>query len=159
MGSLLLISLLLLFLFTSLLPSITLAKAQVGLSVSQEKMNAMIWIRDNTEENSIILAPIIDGYLINAIAKRDTVIKNSFLFVKNAREVLDDINSIYTTRYSTDAVSLLSKYSVNYILIDENTKHDYEIDDLYYSADGRCFEKVYSSTSLKIYKSVCILNG
>ena len=145
---------LLIFVFTSLLPSINYAKSSVEESYDYKEISAFEWVRANTGEDAIIFASLEEGHLINYISERKNVIDNNFLMQVNADQRLGDVNTIFTTKFETEAIRLLNKYDVDYILFSENAREEYEISKLEYVFDENCFELVYDD-STKIYKTLC----
>jgi hypothetical protein len=133
--------LLLAFVLTSIIPSLALAKNTAEHSVPRDKVLALEWLSLHTSEGSVILASIDEGNLVTAVAKR----KNVF-----------DVHRIFTTQYSTEAVELLSKYSVDYIFFSQDAKDYYNIESLPYLSN-ECFELVYENKEAKIYKPLCRL--
>ena len=60
---------------------------------------------------------------------------------------------IYTTLYKVEAVRLLNKYDINYIVLSDYVCDNYNINELKYATDD-CFKLVYNE-SVKIYSSLC----
>ena len=54
----------------------------------------------------------------------------------------------------TDAITLLNKYNVSYILFSERVKRFYNINELKYATDTNCFKLVYDRET-EIYESLC----
>ncbi|MBU4283538.1 MAG: hypothetical protein KJ968_00355, partial [Nanoarchaeota archaeon] len=78
----------------------------------------------------------------------------NFLLIKDAEQRLENVRIIYTTHYETDAIPLLNKYNIKYIVLSKRSMSDYDITDLNYRTDEKCFELVYDK-EVKIYKSLC----
>lgn len=142
------------FVITSLLPSIGYAKSSIDNAYDEELISAFEWIQKNTREDDVILATLDEGHLINKIADRKNVIDDNFLMQFNVDQRLDDVNSIFTTKFETEAIRLLNKYDVDYILFSEIAEQEYGITKLDFVFDENCFELVYDD-STKIYKTLC----
>jgi hypothetical protein len=143
----------LLFIVTSVIPSLTLAYYTSQTSITEEEIEALNWLNKNTPENSVILATVYEGNLVTAVAKRKNVIDSNFLLIKDAEQRFRDVNKIYTTFSITEAVTLLNKYDVDYIYFSPKAESAYAMEELSYAED-RCFSEVYSKGA-KIYKSLC----
>ncbi|MEE9525883.1 MAG: hypothetical protein V3V78_04735, partial [Candidatus Woesearchaeota archaeon] len=122
-------------------------------SPTKTDIHALEWLKQNTDNNTIIAASLKDGYLINAIAERKNIIDENFLLAPNTAERYNDINAIFKYPQKTEAISTLNKYNIKYILLTETTKSEFDIEDLHY-LDRKCFKTVYDNQT-KIYKSFC----
>ncbi|MBW2964633.1 hypothetical protein KY363_04185 [Candidatus Woesearchaeota archaeon] len=151
------IPLVLLLLLTSVLPSVAKASVSVSESVSIEELKALEWLRLSTPEESVVLSTIDEGSMIAAVAERKDVADSSFLLIRSPSDVYDDISSMYTVRFKTQAVELMDKYGVDYIYFSPRAKAQFGIDELKY-VEPDCFELVYNETVL-IYRSFCELKA
>jgi hypothetical protein len=149
------IGFLLLFVSSSLVPSLIYANLAVSESVSEAQINAFGWLSENTGPSAVILASEGEGHMIAALSKRKNVADTNFLLQKDAEQILGDIRTIYTTRFQTEAIRLLNKYNANYIILSNYEKEEYGIDKLSY-VEGDCFKLVYDS-DVKIYESRCVV--
>jgi len=140
---------------TSFTTSIAYTKQSLKDSVSEEELNALGWIKANTELDSVVLGTLEEGYLITAVAKRANIADKNFIMIKDASQRVDDIDLLYNTVYETAALGVLDKYKVDYILFSDIAKKKYSIEQLKFIND-KCFELVYSE-GIKIYKPVCVL--
>jgi len=136
-----------LLVLTSVLPSITAAQTT---DVPQD-LDAFRWLQENTPEDAVVLAPYREGFLVNAIAERKNVLDENFILVQDLSQRLEDVETVYATSFSTQAIESLQRYNVSYIIISPETPYD----ELLY-ADETCFPLVYNQTS-KIYGARCHL--
>jgi len=143
-----------LFIFNSIIPTVSYANNIIRETPSRHDINALLWLKNNSGEEDVILASLDEGYLVNTIAERKNVIDNHFLLIKDAEQRLGDVKEIYTTHYETEAIPLLNKYNIKYIFLSRRAMKDYNIIDLNYKTDKKCFELVYDN-EVKIYKSMC----
>ena len=144
---------LLLVVITSVLPSIARASVVINDSVAKEEVMALLWIRDNTPKDSVVVSTIDEGDLVSAISERKNVADNDFILIRSSGIVFDDITQIYTSILKTDAVELLTKYGAGYIYVSPRAQKEFNITDIRY-ADKDCFELVYDD-KVKVYKSLC----
>lgn len=138
---------------TLILPSFSLANETIQTSITEVELDALEWIRQNTPENSVVLATVDEGSLITTVAKRKNIIDSNFLMIKDAEQRYKDAERIYKTFSVTDAIALLNKYKINYIYFSPKAAGEYRIDGISY-AESRCFPLVYDK-EIKIYESVC----
>jgi len=139
----------------SIYPSFVAAKSVKYNSITNEEIDALNWIKDNTDKDSVVLAGIEEGHLITAIADRKNVIDQTFLLVDDAFVRLKDVQFIYFTWSEASALDLLSKYDVDYIYLSQRTKNFYKIDNIIYTSNKVCFEKVKENEKTEIYKVKC----
>jgi hypothetical protein len=143
-------------LLTSFLPSLLYAKLSVANEIGENEILALEWLKGNTPENSVVAGSTAAGHLITAIANRKDIMDTNYLMQENAEQRLLDLNTIYTTRFQTDAVKLLNKYGASYILFSDQERDYYKIPDLSYVNEGNCFNLVYDKGA-KIYQAVCVI--
>ncbi len=150
----LVIGLLVLFIATSVVPSIIYANTEVKTAATQKEITALQWLKENSENGSIILGTIEDGHLITEIAGRKNVIDSNFLQINNINEISDDVDKAYTTQDSTTAIEIADKYHANYLYFSPRAKEKYKIQAPAYSQDSRCFELIYSG-EIQIFRIKC----
>jgi len=148
----------LVFIFNSIIPTIGYTSKIIRETPSKHEIDALLWLKNNSNEKDVILASLDEGYLVNAVAERKNVIDKNFLLIKDAEQRLEDIRKIYITPYETEAIPLLNKYHIKYIFFSKRAMNDYNIVDLNYRTDEKCFELVYDK-EVKIYKSLCRMEG
>lgn len=135
-----------LFFITSIIPTYYFVSQNVAISDSE--INALTWIEENTALNATVIGSLNQGHAISAIAERRNVIDSNFLLIKNPTQRLEDVDTIYTTNYETEAVELLNKYDINYILTNGEK--------IPYVKDKKCFDLVFDEET-KVYESKCAL--
>ncbi len=134
------------------LPSYGRAKAVISETISGDEVAALSWIRDNTGEDSTILAGINEGNYITAIAERRNVADSHFLL---APDRYADVAAMFTTESLVVATQLLDEYDVDYIYFSQTAKKYYKIDHLNYVGDENCFEEIYGTERVSIFKVLC----
>jgi len=144
-----------LFVATSVIPTLYYGNATVNNSFSDEEIAALIWIRKNTPKNATVVALPEEGHLITSVAQRKNVMDTDFLLMQDAEIRLADIIDIFTTVSETEAIELLNKYSASYIYFSPRAKSKLGIKSLRF-VEPKCFPVVYNRT-VEIYKSVCEL--
>ncbi|MBU0757590.1 MAG: glycosyltransferase family 39 protein [Nanoarchaeota archaeon] len=150
-----LIMLFFLILLTGIIPSIQFSYDTIKDSPTETDVNAFTWLKNNTKEDSIILATIEEGHYISYFGDRKNVLDSNFLLISNIDLRINDTEEIYTTPYKINALTLLEKYDVDYIIFSQHAEKEYNITGISYAMDD-CFSKVYSKT-LDIFKVKCSL--
>ncbi len=143
------------FLITSFIPSIYYASESISNSLTGDEFQAYTWIQNNTTEDSVILSTPQEGHYITSISKRKNVIDENFLLQTNVDQIYVDTQKIYSAIFETEALRLLNKYNVDYIILSNNAKILYGIEKLQY-IEERCFTLVYDN-SVQIFSVDCII--
>ncbi len=147
---LLFVLLVLIFIFNSVVPSITYSLDELKNTPTEQEIMALLWIKNNTEEDVVVLASLKEGHLLNYISQRKNFIDANFLLVENIDQRFSDYNTLFKTQYQTDAVRLLNKYGISYIYLSENGGESL------YSRHGKCFDELYDE-GIFIYELSCEL--
>jgi uncharacterized membrane protein len=148
------VMILVVFILTSVLPSIAYASEIVRSSVSPAEIDALVWLGESTPEDSVVLSTMQEGSLVAAIARRKNAVDDDFLLIRESDNVFDDVKQMYTSILKTGAVELLNKYGVNYIYVSPRAASEFGVTELKY-AEKDCFELVYDVSGVKVYKSLC----
>lgn len=165
-------SLIFLFILTLLFPAISHGY-NVEKSLDKSSLiSALEWIRQdveldeslniiNSSEKTIISSPI-EGYIIKYFTGVRPVLDESFLLVEKSNAIYEDIYKIYTTPFETDALLLLNRHNVRYIILDDTVRAEFSISDVKYANDKSCFQKVFptnesSDNTTIVYKVGCFL--
>ena len=154
-GKILFILFILLAIMTSVLPSFSYSMKSLQNTPDVRDIEALMWLKSNSPDDSVIAATFDEGHLITAIAGRKNIADHNFLLIPDAKQRLEDVDTLFTGPYITNAVEILNYYEADYIFFSDNTKERFEIDDLSYG-EGDCFKLIYDQ-NVKIYESVCRL--
>jgi hypothetical protein len=132
-----------------IIPSFTAASQPQDIP-SKELMAAMEWIANNTENDSVILAPLEYGHVIAAVAERQNVLDSNFLFAKDAGQRFTDLKQIYSGNQETEGVRLMSSYYVSYVIPvwEKGAVKPAYLEDI------GCFRQVYYPFP-RVYKALC----
>lgn len=147
------LSIIVLAIFTSLVPSITFASKAIDDVADNEHIDALLWLEKNSKEDATILVPLEMSGLTQQIGKRTVIINDRFLSVKDAAQRYDDINSLYTSLYKTNALGILTKYGVDYVIFSSDIGAHFNVTDLNF-IDERCFDLVYGE-DVRIFRVRC----
>ncbi|MBN2368778.1 hypothetical protein JXC34_07180 [Candidatus Woesearchaeota archaeon] len=143
-SSILYASVVVLLMVSQIIPGFMLMYNSVQESPSKDYIAGFSWLRENTPEDSTIVALPEEGNLITYFGNRKNVADSDYLMIDNPEVVLKDIELIFRQRFKVGAIQLLEKYNAEYILFSEKTKKTYKLDHLMYVPDP-CFELVFDS--------------
>ncbi len=147
------------FFIFSIIPALYAGHRAVTSSVTNDEIKALKWIANNTEQGAVVVGNLYEGHVINTVAQRPNVIDTNFLLIKNIDQRLQDVNIMYTTPSETEAVRIIDKYNIGYILFSKNSKELYHLQSLPFVADSHCFQEAYTQDSIEVYKSLCRLES
>jgi hypothetical protein len=142
--------------FGIILSSVLYASHLVRLEPQKETVAALLWLNENSKEDAIVLSDYNNGIYIKYFADRKTVMDYDFEYLPNAEELYNDTLMLFKTRDYKEAMELLNKYSVDYIIIDPDMKP------LLYSGNNlkgllfllesiEDFKKIYSQSGIEIW--------
>lgn len=149
-----LIVFLILFVITSILPSIYLGLEKARNTPKIEDIVVLEWAGQNTPKTATIAGTLEEGHMIAYYAKRKNIMDDNFLLVQNVDQRLNDLDSIYTTRFQIEAVSILNKYDAKYVFFSSHAKKKYETQNLSY-IDNECFQQAFYSQNTSLYINKC----
>jgi hypothetical protein len=149
------IVIIILVMITSIVPSYYFASAAIKESAPESTVKALEWLKENKHDSATVAASVKEGHLVSAIAEKKNIADFNFVLIRDVDERLADLETIFTSPYKTNAVELLNKYQVKYILLTEQAKIQYGIKDLIYAEDRKCFKEIYDEENTKIYQSIC----
>ncbi len=144
------------FLFSAAIPAFGYFQASKQSIPGESEINGMLWLRENSSENSVIAGSVKDGFMINEVAKRRNIIDGNFLMNPYSEERFQDVSALYTTNFETSALELMNKYSSKYIFFGKNVRTEYNASKLNFE-DKKCFLNVFDENNVKIYKTWCQL--
>ncbi len=147
--------LIILIISTLIIPSFLLSNKLISNSISQEEIEALTWIDENTIANSIVLASPQEGHLISAIAKRRSIINILYIGVPKITERFEDTNRLFATQSETKALALSKKYNIKYIYLSERAKNRYKIGELVYIKNEECYKEIYTNKKTNVYEFTC----
>jgi hypothetical protein len=150
----------LLLLITQIVPGIIAMSNESNSSPKPEYIESFRWLKNNTENDSVILSIPEEGNLITYYGDRKNVIDTSFILIDDPGTILKDVNSIYTQKFKIEGLRLLEKYDVDYIILSENAKKKYGISEISYISSP-CFYMAYKGNIIiyKLNKNSCTLKS
>jgi 4-amino-4-deoxy-L-arabinose transferase-like glycosyltransferase len=147
--------LVLLFILTSVLSSFYYTSEKINSATSVEEIKGLLWLKTNSPRQSTVLGSLSYGHLITTISNRKNVADSNFLLIQNPAQRVSDVKSLYTTLYKTEALDLIEKYNIDYIIFSKKIADEFDIKIIKYMNE-ECFELVYDE-GIQIYKPLCRL--
>ena len=146
---------------TTLSPTFSLIDSEIESAPSDQKIETLLWARDNIPSDSTILSSYEDGFLIRYYTRRQTVLDSNFLIVEDIDTIVDDINEFYNTIYVIDALRILEKYDVSHVFLSDKIIDRLGDEVGRVLDDERCFEEVFSHGEKEnsLYEVTCSLRG
>ncbi len=145
-----------LLLITQLIPGFILMTK--NNNIKKEYIDGFIWLKNNTKKDSVVIAIPEEGNLITYYGERKNIIDTDFLLIKDIEVRYKDVESVFTQKFRIEALRILEKYNVDYIMFTEKAKEKYGIEDIAYIHD-ECFDLVLNRTVqiYKVNKTLCTL--
>lgn len=138
------------FIFVLLLNLVSLTAffARESPAASETDISAMNFLKTTVDDRSgTVVAPYEYGHMINAIAEKPNIADSSFLLITAPEQRIKDINTIYTTPFEVNAISIMQKYDAEYLYVFNKRPKYIESD---------CFKMIYDR-QIKIYRLECSL--
>ncbi len=143
-----------LLLLSTVLPALNVAVRQD--TPSEEEIAAFQWLSENTPEKTTVLATLEEGHLVTHYGNRRNLIDDRFMLAQNAEQRFQDLTSLFTTRFQTQALDLAEQYKIEYLVLTPSAKEKYNLKRDFPYATKRCFELVYDNETM-ILKRHCTL--
>jgi hypothetical protein len=121
---------------------------------SNQDLAAFKWLESNTPQTATVLALLEEGHLVTYYGKKHNILDDQFSLIKDVEDRFNSLNILYTTQFQTEALAMLGKYDVQYIVFSPQVKEKFNINKLHYV--NNCLEKVYNEDT-RIYRVKCKL--
>jgi len=113
------------------------------------------WASENIPNSSVIMSSLEEGNIVTYYGKRKDVMDTNFLLTPSIDQRLQDVDTVYTTTFETQAIGILNKYNSKYLLITPSTLQKYGLKEIPYVKDNKCFEIAYYREGTYLYKVDC----
>ncbi len=122
----------------------------------ENDLEAFQWLEKNVPKKEGVIALLEEGHLVTYYGKRENFMDDQFSMIDNIEKRFADLNSLFTTKFQTHAISLLDEYDYKYLMFTPLAQEKYGIERFDY-IKGKCFDKIYDNET-KIYLARCTLN-
>ena len=89
----------------------------------------------------VVAADVYEGHLITTLAGKKNIVDTSFLLAPKPLERLNDLELLYTTGSAATAYGIIDKYKIKVIYLSGESQQKYEIEELKYAKENKCFER------------------
>lgn len=143
-----------LFFITSVIPSM-----YIGIKNSKDTPNVsdilvLEWASKNIPKTATIAGTLEEGHIIAHYANRKNIMDDNFLLTENIDSRLNDLDTIYTTKFQIEAISKLENYKSKYIILTDYARKKYNIQNISY-INNECFQEIFYSQNTSIYYVKC----
>jgi len=136
-----------------LFSQISYLKILITSSPQNDELSSLIWLKENTPQDAIVISHHSNSFLIQHIAKRKTVYDP---LSPNFNETLNDLDALYYTRNIEKAEKILNRYNSTYFWINKKMKEKiWKEDDeglLFLFSNSKRFKEVYKSENVEIWR-------
>lgn len=128
-----------------------------GSYPSTSMADGLEWLKENSEENSLVISHTSRGFWIESIAQRPVLADSFVESIRNYKTKQQDINGIFYDVDLDDTMALLGKYGVKYILVDSEMRNGLVWSKekeglLYLFRNNKTFERVYAVNDTEIWR-------
>ncbi|MDD9953539.1 MAG: hypothetical protein OXR66_04330 [Candidatus Woesearchaeota archaeon] len=139
------------FVFTAILPALVDAKASIR-APTQEDVEAFEQIR--LPHDAVLLTTVREGAAVQYFSGKRTLTDNDFLLMKHGDELVKDIESVYTARFSTTIVNKAAKLGFSHILFSNDAEIEYNRGRIFVE-NPRCLTYEILPNDVRLYKVRC----
>lgn len=121
-------------------------------------IDSLKWLRENSDEHSIVLSHPSKGYWVEAVAKRPVLMDGFSDSIMDYSKKHLDMNDIFYSVDLDDTAELIRKYNISYIFIDNEMRQGLVWSRekeglLYLLRNNRTFEMVHSQDDAELWKA------
>ncbi|MEE9323119.1 MAG: STT3 domain-containing protein [Candidatus Aenigmarchaeota archaeon] len=85
----------------------------IGSSLTNDWYEALVWLKDNTPEDAVLLEWWDFGWWFHYIGKKITLVDGGYHGDTPTRDIAD----FYTTPFEDDSLNFLKKYEIDYVMV------------------------------------------
>ncbi|MBI4983102.1 glycosyltransferase family 39 protein [Candidatus Woesearchaeota archaeon] len=122
---------------------------------TNQEIAAFQWLEKNTPPGARVASTLPEGHLVTYYSKRPNFMDDQFSLIKNVKQRFMDLNTLYTTKFQTQALNILEENKVQYLVLTPSAKEKYGIEKMEYLTQP-CFQKIYD-LGTRIYSIKCNL--
>jgi len=153
--TLFLVILIVLFIITAIIPSVMVGIERTKQTPTTSDLVVLEWASERLPADATIAATMEEGNMVSYYSRRKNIMDDNFLLTPNIDQRLSDVDSIFTTNFETQAVSVLNKYDSKYVFLSSYAIQKYHIKTLSYVGDQECFTDIYHLNVTVLYNTKC----
>jgi hypothetical protein len=143
---------LILFILTSVIPSITNAIIKTHETPTKKDVYVLKESQNKINDNELIMTKLDESYVVKFFTNKGTLFTDSVRF-NTEKDKIKDVKEFYDSTLKTNAIRTLNLYEVKYVFISETTKKNMTKTELS-KFDDECFKKI-KSAGATMYESLC----
>ncbi len=123
----------------------------------QKTFKSLNWLKENSATTDVIFSHHSKGLWIETVGSRPVVLDSRIYYINSLKEKLNDSNTTFYSRNLKTTKSILDKYNIKYIYIDEKMKQEQvwtreQQGLLFLFRNSKTFKKVYNKSSIEIWE-------
>jgi hypothetical protein len=130
----------------------------INYEPNKNLIDGMQYIKENSDEDVVILSSIENGHLIADIAERKNIMDNNFIYAPNLNKRYKDFNDFIFSKDLNFTKEILDEYNVKFIVIDPNMIGNFwgseEEGLLHVCRYNKEFEEIFYSGGVEIFEYV-----
>jgi len=128
-----------------------------NMQPNKEMIKSLDWLKHYSKQDEIIFSHYSKGFWINAVAERPVVTDKMFEYYPDAEEKFNDSLEIFYSRNLKNTKTLLNKYNISYIWIDNEMKQGlvWEKEQqglLFLFRNNETFNNIYNNKGIEIWQ-------
>lgn len=147
--------LVLLVFLTLVVPSFFSAHDVLAGTLTDNDYLVLLAVRDETERDATVLSLYSEGNYITAVGERKSVMDSDFLGAPSVNTRFEDVRDVYTSVSEVKVLQILEKYHVGYVYFTPRVKKFYNVQNLSFVEDEKCFVEYRKSGEVYLYKVRC----
>ncbi len=137
----------------SIIPSYIAAENAMKNVPAEIDIEALAWIQENIEGNTVIAALPEEGNLIIYSTGKSNVMDDYYILAPDPADRFAALERLFTTTSEFEALDIANSYNLGYLFLSEKAKAKYSISDIAYSDSIRkCFDRRKYDDFGKIYQ-------
>ncbi|MBU3942175.1 MAG: hypothetical protein KKF74_04660, partial [Nanoarchaeota archaeon] len=130
-----------------------------NMQPDNEIIKSLDWLKHYSESDKIVFSHYSKGFWINSVAERPVVTDKMLEYFPDAKEKFNDSLKIFYSRNLKNTKSLLEKYNINYIWIDNEMKQGlvWEKEQqglLFLFRNNETFNNIYNNQGIEIWEII-----
>ncbi len=147
---------LLIFIVTSMIPSVTNSLIETHGSLTEKDIGALTWAKQNIKEDATIISAVDEIYAVSYFSEKKNILDNDNSNI-NFKDKIGDTNNFFSLTVNTETIRILSLYKIDYVFLSEKSVRELKpSQELNFKSD--CYEEIYNNGS-KIYKRLCTIKN
>lgn len=129
------------FLLTGAFPSLAYSVSELEKAPDNSLVRTLQELSFISQRDMNFCSSPNEAYLIEYYTQGSALLDNKVLFARESQDVIEDIDTMYKTRFTTEALRILSDYDLDYVIVSNETNSFFEVQESKFIRD-RCFSPI-----------------